>query len=217
MIERWLQTRLRPLERRRSWRDRLVLLGVGWALVAGLALLIHQASGPTGTPALVTFGLALVAVTGGTLWWTRQRGSDEAALRDLARRIEAGHPELDGRLSAALEQRRDGSGALNFLQQRLILEAIEASYHEPWARPIPRSQIVGAALVSFAALGLALGLAIGFVVAPATHAETAPHPPGPAPPSPAGVPPAPAPPPHPAPASARGSARRRYRPPASAD
>lgn len=156
MIERWLQTRLRPLERRRSWRDRLVLLGVGWALVAGLALLIHQASGPTGTPALVTFGLALVAVTGGTLWRTRQRGSDEAALRDLARRIEAGHPELDGRLSAALDQRRDGSGSLNFLQQRLILEAIEASYREPWARPIPRSQIVGAALVSFAALGLAL-------------------------------------------------------------
>lgn len=156
MIERWLQTRLRPLERRRSWRDRLVLLGVGWALVAGLALLIHQASGPTGTPALVTFGLALVAVTAGTLWRTRRRGSDEAALRDLARRIEAGHPELDGRLSAALDQRRDGSGSLNFLQQRLILEAIEASYHEPWARPTPRSQIVGAALVSFAALVLAL-------------------------------------------------------------
>ncbi|MFM7818456.1 MAG: hypothetical protein ACKPGI_16010 [Verrucomicrobiota bacterium] len=156
MIERWLQTRLRPLERRRSWRDRLLRLGVGWAFVAGLALLIHQASGPTGTPALVTFGLALVAVTGGTLWRTRQRGSDEAALRDLARRIEAGHPGLDGRLSAALDQRRDGSGALNFLQQRLILEAIEASYREPWARPIPRSQIVGAALVSCAALGLAL-------------------------------------------------------------
>ncbi len=156
MIERWLQTRLRPLERRRSWRDRLVLLGVGWALVAGLALLIHQASGPTGTPALVTFGLALVAVTGGTLWRTRRRGSEEAALRDLARRIEAGHPELDGRLSAALDQRRDGSGSLNFLQQRLILEAIEASYREPWARPIPRRHIVGATIVSVAALVLAI-------------------------------------------------------------
>lgn len=156
MIERWLQTRLRPLERRRSWRDRLLRLGVGWAVVAGIALLIHQASGPTGTPALVTFGLALVAVTGGILWRTRQRGSGEAALLDLARRIEAGHPELDGRLSAALDQRRDGSGALNFLQQRLILEAIEASYREPWARPTPTSQIMGAALVSAAALALAV-------------------------------------------------------------
>lgn len=156
MIERWLQSRLRPLEHRRSWRDRLLLLGVGWGLVAGVALILHQAGDPTGTGALGGVSLALLATTAGTLWWTRRRGSDEAALRDLARRIEVRHPELDGRLSAALDQRRDGSGALNFLQQRLILEAVEASYREPWARPIPHRQILGAAFVSAAALGLAL-------------------------------------------------------------
>ena len=58
------------------------------------------------------------------------------AVRDpawIARRIERRFPDLDARLLAALEQRRDDEQAsLGFLQETVVLEALEHANRHPW-------------------------------------------------------------------------------------
>lgn len=157
MIEQWLQNRLRPLERRRSWRNHLGRLALVWTAVAAAAAALRHLAPPNGpVPFLLVTASGLLA-TALLLGRFLRRGSEMATLQRLARRIEAAHPELEGRLSAALDQRRDGSGSLNFLQQRLIVEAIEDSYRQPWAKPIPAFQIVAAAAAALVAFTLMLG------------------------------------------------------------
>ena len=44
MIERWLQNRLRPLERRRSWRNGLGSLALVWTATAALGAAVQVPS-----------------------------------------------------------------------------------------------------------------------------------------------------------------------------
>jgi hypothetical protein len=73
--------------------------------------------------------LALACVV--TVFGRNPRKSE--SLAQVARQIESDNPKLNSLLLAALEQNPDPrTGALNFLQQRVILEALEENRKSPW-------------------------------------------------------------------------------------
>src|SRR5205085_82126 len=123
------------LERIASRQRRLLFwcqFGASWAMagLAGIVLLIIQRqAGWTSwlmlpLVALIGIGLALAAVV--------HHSRTKPDLRELARKIEARHPDLDGRLLTAVQQQPKGGGQLDYLQQRLVDETLLHNQRADW-------------------------------------------------------------------------------------
>jgi len=128
MTEPLLKSQLDPVARRqRRWR-RARALAICWAVTAliGFALLL-------GRPLLGgSFRFALPLLIGasvlGTAMVLRRIGRWQPDYRSIARQIEQRHPELHALLLTAVEQQPDAAtGSLNFLQERVVSEAIAES------------------------------------------------------------------------------------------
>src|SRR5213594_1431239 len=125
MIERLLQSHLEPVARRhrqlRLWRS----LAVCWAAtaLAGLLLLWHS----TQFQLHRNVSLGIIAVIfligfAATFSFVRRLRTD---YRQVARQIEREHPDLHSLLITAVEQQPDRkTGQFNYLQSRVIREAI---------------------------------------------------------------------------------------------
>src|SRR5439155_10803009 len=74
--------------------------------------------------------------------------------RGLARQIEMRSPQLDGRLLTAVQQTASPGAELNYLQQRLIEEALRDSRQNDWAGAIPASRLALAQTAHWTALVL---------------------------------------------------------------
>src|SRR4051794_11191765 len=135
------ETLLRSALERIANRQRRLLLwcqfGASWAM-AGLAgvilLIIQRQAGWTSAltlpiVALLGIGLALAAAI-------RHRRS-KPDLRELARKIEARHPDLEGRLLTAVQQQPKADGQLDYLQQRLVDEALLHNQRTDWGALVP--------------------------------------------------------------------------------
>ena len=78
-------------------------------------------------PALIGLGVA----AGAWVVWRNSRSN--ITLKQIARLVEKDDPKLNSLLLAAAEQQPEAeSGDLNFLQIRLIREALEANRRSPW-------------------------------------------------------------------------------------
>lgn len=107
--------------------------------------------------------LALNFITGAAIQF---RGilRDKADIYAAARRIEKENPELDAILRTAAEQQADAQGKLNFMQQRLLDEALAHASASLWhqsprrqSRWLTASHIVSiAAALAFLVLGLSV-------------------------------------------------------------
>ena len=106
-----------------------------WAALAILGsalLLLYWSTGlivPYSVPGLIGLGVicAIVAFVRG--------GRSAVALREIARQVEKDDPKLNTLLLAAAEQDPDPkTGELNFLQLRVISEALEANRKSPWSQ-----------------------------------------------------------------------------------
>ncbi|HAB18691.1 MAG TPA: hypothetical protein DCE44_19900, partial [Verrucomicrobiales bacterium] len=160
MIEQLLESRLKPVWRRRWWLDLGWKLTACWAisaLIATALLLVLRAAGWASVLTLPILILGVLIATGIVI---RQHQRSKPDLKRLAREIEARDPELGGRLATALEQRPTPEAPLNFLQHRLILEAVEKSFRENWQThvPLPRLAAIWTGLLAVIALfGILLG------------------------------------------------------------
>jgi len=74
--------------------------------------------------------------------------------RRIAGEIEARHPELEGRLITAVQQQAGPGGELNFLQKRLVHEAMLHNLRSDWAEIIPQSRLTIARMAHLLALVL---------------------------------------------------------------
>jgi hypothetical protein len=124
----------------------------GIAALIGLALFaISRFSGyyyPSAVPALL--GLCVFAAI--IVYLRASRSSP--GLRQIARQVEHDDPKLNTLLLAALEQNPDPqSGQLNFLQTRVIREAVEANRRSPWNQKFTE-RLFFAQGVHFMTLGL---------------------------------------------------------------
>ncbi len=138
-MDRLLQTHLDPIARgaRRwqLWRN----LAICWAVAAaaGLATLFTVES-LDWSPAWIFFLLLVGAVVAAAVI-VRRFGAASPDYQAVARRIEEHNPELHALLLTAVEQKPDSTtGQLNYLQQRVIEEALEHHRRSPWGERISR-------------------------------------------------------------------------------
>ncbi|PYI84391.1 MAG: hypothetical protein DME26_13320, partial [Verrucomicrobia bacterium] len=154
MTEPFLKSQLAPVARRHRrlqlWRG----LGFCWAGAAAVALLLvllHRLTGWASTLTLpvlaVAAGIAALAV------WRRTR-KWQPDYRQIARKIEQHHPELHALLLTAVEQQPDpATGKWNFLQERVIREAVIESQKHNWIDAVPASRLLGLQFAQLAAFG----------------------------------------------------------------
>lgn len=159
MMHPVLISRLRPAARR------LAVLRSGWRVAAGwsaAAVLVfavwgaQKVSGISSSAAWLMAGLVGLGVALWVGWRGRRRAPD---WRAVAARIESAHPELDGRLLTAVQQNATTLRGLGYLQERVVLEALDHAHRHRWHRAIPLRGV----FLARAAQGVAFALFIGAV------------------------------------------------------
>ena len=118
-------------------------------------MLLQQATGLGGSlpKILVAVGAALAGIT---VWSRSQKWQPD--YRQIARQIEEHHPELHALLLTAVEQQPDArTGKFNYLQSRVVREAIIEGRKHQWLDAISTGRLwlmQGAQLAALALLGI---------------------------------------------------------------
>jgi hypothetical protein len=120
-----------------------------WGLIAvGLRILLRQ------TGWLIPFAgpaVGVLAILNALVLWARQTG-EKPDLRRIALRVEALFPELDGRLVTAVQVQRKSGEEPDYLQQRVIREALSASDRNDWFEIVPAWRLAASRLATLVAL-----------------------------------------------------------------
>src|SRR5262245_23562094 len=133
MIEPLLKSRLEPVARRQRGFRRTRALAICWALAALLGLVFILSRPLLGSNCRLALPLLIVASVLATVIVWRRLGRWQPDYRSIARQIEQWHPDLHALLLTAVEQQPDpATGQLNFLQQRVVSEAIAESRTQDW-------------------------------------------------------------------------------------
>ncbi|MCB1236365.1 MAG: hypothetical protein KDM91_14960, partial [Verrucomicrobiae bacterium] len=152
MIQKVLFEKLRPLiEAERNLRRRRLAAAVfsvatlAALILLALALFAHWWSWPA------VFGLAIGTVIAAlaATWWADSRSID---VKEIARRVEESHPDLKLALLTAVEQVPGSGGELGYLQERVVVEAVEHAVRHNWVKPVSGRRLAGAAALQFVAL-----------------------------------------------------------------
>jgi len=159
MMHPFLRIRLqRVVDRRRRFRLSCKLASC-WAAAGllGLVLIaIQRQSGWASSLALPV--IAALGVVAAIIVALRHRRT-EPDWRQLAGELETRHRDLDGLLLTAVEQESKPGSELNYLQERLVQEAIRHDQRKDWAGLIPQSRLTTARVAHLLALVL-----FGFVL-----------------------------------------------------
>src|SRR5262245_39297574 len=133
MIDRLLQKQLEPIARDYHYWYLWRALSRCWSAMAlvGIGLIVlHRL---TGWWSAGLFPLFLATTLVWAAWIRHQWRSSKPDYRAIARQIERENPRLHALLLTAVDQQPDpATGALNYLQQRVINEALEHNRNRPW-------------------------------------------------------------------------------------
>jgi hypothetical protein len=160
MIDRLLKIHLEPIARaHRRWRL-LRTLTFGWLAAAAVGLIFVLADHSAGKISSWPFLLLFVAALAWTLvvWWRNRRSELDYNL--IVRNIEQENPQLHAILLTAVEQQPDpATGQLNYLQTRVIQEALAQDQQSNWRRrEVKRLRLARLSSAgSFVALAIVLG------------------------------------------------------------
>ena len=171
MIESLLQPQLHPVaQRQRHWRLQRALAGC-WLLTAAGWMLYWLAARHWHfqLPGAPWIFLSLAVIAGLAQWRRLHRWAPD--YHEIARQIEARHPDLHALLVTAVEQRPDPTtGRLNFLQQEVVREAVAASRRHSWIEVVPTRRLFLTELIQWLGLLLLVSLITGLPVnAPASR------------------------------------------------
>ena len=137
MIDRLLQKHLEPIARDYHYWHLWCALARCWAAMAlvGIGLiLLHRL---TGWWAAWVFPLFIAATVVWAAWLRQHWRRSNPDYRAIARQIEEENPKLHSLLLTAVEQQPlTATGGLNYLQQRVIHEALDHNRNRPWGTRI---------------------------------------------------------------------------------
>lgn len=163
MINPYLEVRLRPARLRlRRWQ--LLSRTALWLTAASVSgWLLFRAGRPAEAGVFAFWTLATLAGLAVilALWWFVKPD-----YRALARKIEAKHPALDGRLLTAVEL--DSSEEPGFIQERLLQQTIQHGLDHPWTSLVRPRAMDAVQAVSLLAAGACVAV---FLTAPAAPVE----------------------------------------------
>jgi hypothetical protein len=168
MIEPLLQSQLEPIATRHRRLRAARLFTLLWAVAAVVALALLAANHFLQLDVRVPF-LALVVAAGTAALIARRRAEQwHPDYHAIAGRIEQRHPELHKLLVTAVEQQPDpASGRYNYLQERLILEAVAESNRHTWLDTVPTGRLAGAQFAQVLAFVVFCAALVGLYRAPA--------------------------------------------------
>ena len=164
MIDRLLQIHLEPIGRDYHYWHLWRAMARCWTTMAlaGIGLiLLHRISGWW---AAWVFPLFIATTVVWVVWLRQHWRRSKPDYRAIARQIEQENPKLHALLLTAVEQQPDpATGGLNYLQQRVVNEALDHNRNRPWGTRIFERTFFAQctqwlALVLFA--GVLLGLRI---------------------------------------------------------
>ena len=168
MIEPLLKRRLEPAVRKFRRQRILLRLLLGWtagALALGALLLGSQTLGTTLPRQAWVITVASCAAVAAIIWYLARQWQPD--YRSIARTIEQQHPELHALLLTAVEQRPDPqTGRYNYLQQRVIQEAVAESFIAKWVNAVPARRMALLQFGHWAALGCFVALALATLALP---------------------------------------------------
>lgn len=171
MIEKLLAQCLQPvLDAEATLRRRRVVIFVLSLGAIGFLLLLALAVFRDFWSWKVVFGwLGVLALFAG---FGLIRASRRPDMRHLARKVEENHPDLRSALLAAMDQKPDENGELNYLQKRLMTEVSEHAVKNQWVRKVSGRRLLAAAWTQFAAV-VAFCLSIWLLLGAAPGNRTA--------------------------------------------
>ena len=156
MNDSFLTAQLDRVDRRHRWLVFWRMLAVCWAstaLLAALLVALNEGLGWNVRGSVVMLALAAALGVAATVAWLYQRRPNYPW---LARRIEATFPDLDGVLLTAVEQPVARDAAPEFLQYRVLHEAIKRSQEQDWRQVVPTKRFVAVHVVHAVAVGCLL-------------------------------------------------------------
>ncbi len=163
MIDRLLKSHLEPVARSSQkwqlWRG----LALCWAALALAGWAAVHAGHSRGWYSPLTFFVLAAAGLVAAIFVVRYFRSRPLNYQDIARQIEQENPELHALLLTAVEQEPHAPGGqLNYLQQRVVLEALAHHRRSAWAAGMSRRHRValGAHWVAFGCFAASLALLI---------------------------------------------------------
>src|SRR5438132_10197271 len=160
MIEPFLKSQLEPVaQRQRRWRlqSQLALCWAVAAMTGFVLIAVQRVAGSASSAFMFLLGI-LTALATFLLWRRAQKW--EPDFRQIARQIEQHHPELHALLLTAVEQQPEkDTGKFNYLQERVIAEAVNQNQQHQWIETISRRRLLALEWVQFFAL-LALVVAL---------------------------------------------------------
>lgn len=151
MSDHFLRHRLTRVIRRHQWAELWRKLAVWWSVAAAavfLCFLIQRRFGWSAPEILPVLAAVSLAVAAGIVI---HHFLHEPDLRWVAQQIEKAHPELDGVLLTAVQQGPGDAG--NYLQHRVLQEAILRSQEADWRKVVPASQVFAAHIAHLIGLG----------------------------------------------------------------
>src|SRR5258706_7275768 len=161
MIDQSLKSQLEPVAQAcRGWRLWRALAGC-WAIliIVGLAAILIQQL--TGWSSPVVFFLLIIAAVVASAVVIFRFANTPPDYRVVAREIEAENADLRALLLTAVEQEpTTPAGELNYLQQRVVSEALEHHRRSPWGRRLSQ-RLLAAQCAHWAALALLLLVLVG--------------------------------------------------------
>jgi hypothetical protein len=168
MIEPLLQSQLEPIATRHRRLRAARQFTLLWAVAAACALALLAANHFLQLDVRVPF-LALVVAAGTAALLARRRAEKwHPDYHAIARRIEQRHPELHKLLVTAVEQRPEpATGRYNYLQERVILEAVAESNRHTWLDTVPAGRLAGAQFAQALAFVAFVAVLVGLYRAPA--------------------------------------------------
>ena len=163
-----LKSALEPVVRRQKLLRLMLWAAVAWLAIAAAGFLLWR-SDVRSAAAVGALGVAALAA------WIVLRlriAAWEPDYLGIARSVEQRHPDLHALLVTAVEQRPDpATGKLDFLQQRVVADAVAEMRRRDCVQTVPGWQLAGATALQFAMLAL-----LGFsVVALRPSSENAPR------------------------------------------
>jgi hypothetical protein len=154
LIDPQIRERLEALVRRerriRLWRS----LAMAWAVTGCAGLILWLIERQMGWRSWLGMGLIMLGAVAAAVVLYLRNQNRPANTRDIARKIETLHPELNGRLITVLQQQPGADGQLNYLQQRLVQETVDSSRGGDWLDAIPLVNLRLAHAVHLCALAL---------------------------------------------------------------
>ncbi len=146
-----LKSALEPVVRRQKLLRLMLWFAVAWLILGGIAFFLSHENvrGPVAITGLIFAVVALWIIV------RQMIAKWEPDYLAIARSVEQRHPDLHALLVTAVEQRVDSAtGKLDFLQKRVVADAVAEVRKRDCVETVPGWQLAGASVLQFAMLAL---------------------------------------------------------------